>query len=56
MSKINIAIAGVGNCSSALVQGVQYYIENPEDKIGLMELKVIFKFHYTIFPFKIKVL
>lgn len=36
MSKINIAIAGVGNCSSALVQGVQYYIENPEDKIGLM--------------------
>jgi myo-inositol-1-phosphate synthase len=36
MSKINIAIAGVGNCSSALVQGVQYYIEKPEDKIGLM--------------------
>lgn len=36
MSKIKIAIAGVGNCSSALVQGVQYYIENPQDKIGLM--------------------
>ena len=36
MSKINIAIAGVGNCSSALVQGVQYYNENPEDTIGLM--------------------
>ena len=36
MSKINIAIAGVGNCSSALVQGVQYYKENPEDTIGLM--------------------
>ena len=36
MSKINIAIAGVGNCSSALVQGVQYYVENPEDTIGLM--------------------
>ena len=36
MSKINIAIAGVGNCSSALIQGVQYYKENPEDTIGLM--------------------
>ena len=36
MSKIRIAIAGVGNCASAFVQGVQYYIENPDDKIGLM--------------------
>lgn len=36
MSKIKIAIAGVGNCSAALVQGVQYYINNPEDTIGLM--------------------
>lgn len=36
MSKIRIAIAGVGNCASALIQGVQYYIENPEDTIGLM--------------------
>lgn len=36
MSKIRIAIAGVGNCASALIQGVQYYIENPEDQIGLM--------------------
>ena len=36
MSKIKVAIAGVGNCASALVQGVQYYIENPQDTIGLM--------------------
>ena len=36
MSKINIAIAGVGNCSSALIQGVQYYVENQDDTIGLM--------------------
>ena len=36
MSKIRVGIAGVGNCASALVQGVQYYIENPEDTIGLM--------------------
>ena len=34
--KIRVAIAGVGNCASALIQGVQYYIENPEDEIGLM--------------------
>ena len=34
--KIKVAIAGVGNCASALVQGVQYYIENPDDTIGLM--------------------
>lgn len=34
--KIRVAIAGVGNCASALVQGVQYYIENPQDEIGLM--------------------
>ena len=36
MSKIKVAIAGVGNCASALIQGVQYYVENPHDTIGLM--------------------
>lgn len=36
MKKINIAIAGVGNCASALIQGVQYYINNHEDNVGLM--------------------
>lgn len=35
-NKIKVAIAGVGNCASALIQGVQYYIENPQDDIGLM--------------------
>ena len=25
MGKINVAIIGVGNCSSSLVQGVHYY-------------------------------
>ena len=25
MKKIKVAIAGVGNCASALVQGVEYY-------------------------------
>ena len=36
MSKINVAIIGVGNCAKSLVEGVQYYIQNPEDKVGLM--------------------
>jgi len=39
-NKIKIAIAGVGNCSSALIQGVQYYIENPGDEIGLMYAEI----------------
>lgn len=37
MEKIRIAIAGVGNCASSLVQGIYYYKnKNPEDRIGLM--------------------
>ncbi|MBN2061593.1 MAG: inositol-3-phosphate synthase [Deltaproteobacteria bacterium] len=35
--KIKIAIAGVGNCASSLVQGIHYYKgKKPEDAIGLM--------------------
>ncbi len=37
MSKIRIAIAGLGNCASSLVQGIYYYRDKkPEDAIGLM--------------------
>jgi len=36
MSKINIAIAGVGNCASSLLQGIAMYKNSPEDTIGLM--------------------
>ncbi len=37
MEKIRIAIAGVGNCASALAQGIRYYRDAaPEDAIGLM--------------------
>jgi myo-inositol-1-phosphate synthase len=32
MSKIRVAIAGVGNCASALVQGLEYYRGYREDK------------------------
>jgi len=35
--KIKIAIIGVGNCASSLVQGIYYYRnKKPEDAIGLM--------------------
>lgn len=33
--KIRIAIAGVGNCASALIQGSYYYSKNPNDTVGL---------------------
>ncbi len=37
MSKIKIAIVGVGNCVSSLIQGIHYYRgKNREDAIGLM--------------------
>jgi myo-inositol-1-phosphate synthase len=41
MKKIRIAIAGVGNCASALVQGIHYYKEkDPQDAIGLMHWEI----------------
>ncbi len=33
--KIKIAIAGVGNCASAIIQGGKYYTQNTHDTIGL---------------------
>lgn len=34
--KIRVAIVGVGNCAKSLIEGTQYYIENPKDTVGLM--------------------
>jgi len=34
--KIRVGIIGAGNCAKSLVEGVQYYVQNPEDKVGLM--------------------
>ena len=34
--KIRVAIVGVGNCAKSLVEGIQYYNENPTDTVGLM--------------------
>jgi myo-inositol-1-phosphate synthase len=33
--KVRVAIAGVGNCASALIQGIHYYDANRSDAIGL---------------------
>ena len=33
MGKINVAIIGVGNCSSSLVQGIQKYSEIEDNVI-----------------------
>lgn len=33
--KVKVAIAGVGNCASALIQGTRYYSRNKDDAIGL---------------------
>ena len=41
MGKIRIAIAGLGNCASSLIQGIYYYRDkNPEDAIGLMHWEI----------------
>jgi myo-inositol-1-phosphate synthase len=42
MSKIRLAIAGVGNCSSSLVQGLEYYRNaDPTDEVpGLMHVEL----------------
>jgi myo-inositol-1-phosphate synthase len=37
MEKIKVAIVGVGNCCSSLVQGIYYYRDkHPDDAVGLM--------------------
>lgn len=40
MGKIRVAIAGIGNCASSLIQGVEYYKalgeDNPDRSLGLM--------------------
>ena len=36
MSKIKVGVIGVGNCAKSLVEGIQFYNENPNDHVGLM--------------------
>lgn len=33
--KVKVAVVGVGNCASALIQGTRYYSSNRDDAIGL---------------------
>lgn len=41
MQSIKIAIVGIGNCASSLIQGIHYYRDKkPEDAIGLMHWKI----------------
>lgn len=41
MQNIKIAIVGIGNCASSLIQGIHYYRDKkPEDAIGLMHWKI----------------
>lgn len=41
MRKIKLAIAGVGNCASSLVQGIEYYAnKNSDDCTGLMRYDI----------------
>ncbi|MEM0287320.1 MAG: inositol-3-phosphate synthase [Nitrososphaerota archaeon] len=37
MAKVKVALAGIGNCASALIQGTKYYSKLPQDEaIGLL--------------------
>jgi myo-inositol-1-phosphate synthase len=42
MNKVRIAIVGVGNCASSLIQGLEYYKDaSPEDRVpGLMHVEL----------------
>jgi myo-inositol-1-phosphate synthase len=40
MKSIRIAVVGIGNCASSLVQGLEYYREGTNDVIGLMHYEV----------------
>ncbi len=44
MAKIKVAVIGVGNCASSLIQGIEYYKGlgpgHPEADLGLMNLKI----------------
>lgn len=41
MDKIKIAVVGIGNCASSLIQGIEYYKnKNANDSIGLMHWEI----------------
>jgi len=36
MKKVRLAIAGVGNCASSLIQGIEYYKKPDTEKVGIL--------------------
>lgn len=41
MKSVKVAIVGVGNCASSLIQGIQYYADKrPDETIGLMHWEI----------------
>ena len=41
MDRIKIAVVGIGNCASSLIQGIQYYKDkSPDDAVGLMHWEI----------------
>jgi len=36
MKKVRLAIAGVGNCASSLIQGIEYYKKSDTEKVGIL--------------------
>lgn len=41
MSKIKVAVAGLGNCASSLIQGIHYYAGKvPDEAVGLMHWSI----------------
>ena len=40
MNKIKVAVVGIGNCASSLIQGINYYQNKSEDAIGLMHWEI----------------
>lgn len=39
--KIRIAIIGLGNCASSLIQGIEYYSDRKKEVIGLMHQEIL---------------
>ena len=40
MGEIRLAIVGVGNCASSIIQGLSYYSKVRDDAIGLMHPEI----------------
>ena len=41
MGNINIAVVGLGNCASSLIQGISYYkTKTADEAIGLMHWRI----------------